>query len=53
MASVMSDNTHDWVSAHAINEVNRLNGLLAQMTDKVSVRKQMDGMAELLGVELF
>jgi len=53
MASVMNDNTHDWVSAHAIHEVNRLRGLLARMTDKVSVRKQMDGMAELLGVGLF
>jgi hypothetical protein len=53
MASVMNDNTHDWVSAHAIDEVNRLRGLLAQMTDKVSVINKMDGMAELLGLDLF
>jgi len=53
MASYMTDEKHDWVCGHAIEEINRLSDLKAKQTATINTRRLMRGMASVMNAELF
>jgi len=53
MASYMTDEKHDWVCGHAVEEINRLRDLKARQTATINTRRLMRGMASVMNAELF
>jgi len=49
----MSDELHDYISAHAIEEINRLTPLLISAKEEQNLNKNFVGFANFLGLELF
>jgi len=49
----MSEELHDFISAHAIEEINRLNALLVNVKDERNLLNNMTGFATFVGMELF
>ena len=49
----MSEELYEEISAHAIEEINRLNGLLVNVKDERNFLNNMTGFATFVGLELF
>lgn len=52
MASYMSDEKHNWICGHAIEEINRLRALKEKQKEAYSVRRKMKGLVEFIGDEI-
>ena len=47
----MSDQTHNWICGHAIEEINRLRALKEKQKEAYGVKRKMKGLLDFIGKE--